>query len=71
MALTNFNWVASAALGVMVTMLQGVFICCHAASAGLPYHAAPQMTKMSVNKQTVIHQLGTSLVLQIHNCQRL
>lgn len=42
----SFNWVASAALGVMMTMLLVVFICCHTAAAGLPYHAALQITQM-------------------------
>lgn len=42
----------------MMTMLLVVFICCQTTAAGLPYHAAPQITLLSVNKQAAIHQIA-------------
>lgn len=42
----------------MMTMLLVVFICCQTTAAGLPYHAALQITLLSVNKQAAIHQIA-------------
>lgn len=45
-----------------MSMLLAVFICCHTAAVAFIMHAALQMTVISVNKQSAIHQLVASLI---------